>query len=102
MTSANTIFIAAVLLSYGLLASAKEFGRSDHGGLRKRNMKKMKKSEGVEKTKKKVHALKDKEEVMDDEDVVFWTRILQDTRGKETDATSMPSVPRPRASNGRL
>lgn len=35
------------------------------------------------------------DKVIDEEDIAFWTRLLQDGRGKGTDLSSMPVIERP-------
>ena len=89
---ANRTIIAAVFLSYGLLATAKDSRpatRSADGLRRKRGgaLKKMKNT--------KTKTMDGKNDIMDDEDVAFWTRLLVGDRGKETDFQSMPIVSRP-------
>mmetsp|Transcript_37155 Transcript_37155/g.68279 ORF Transcript_37155/g.68279 Transcript_37155/m.68279 type:complete len:102 (+) Transcript_37155:68-373(+) len=90
----NGIFIAAVLLSCGLLATAEEVhrvgGGSGSGGLRKKYVKKQNELEAKMDTRQK-----NINSVMDEEDVVFWTRLLKEgnTRGKETNPPDMLSMP---------
>ena len=82
MHTTNLLVAIAALSSVGLLASAE------------RPTKKLRTN------KRKTQKNKDGGDIMDEEDIVFWTRLLQggDTdRGKETDFMSMPTVPRPPA-----
>mmetsp|Transcript_21190 Transcript_21190/g.38368 ORF Transcript_21190/g.38368 Transcript_21190/m.38368 type:complete len:223 (+) Transcript_21190:81-749(+) len=86
MHTTNLLVAIAALSSVGLLASAE------------RPTKKLR-------TKRKTQKNKDggNGNIMDEEDIVFWTRLLQggDTdRGKETEFMSMPTVPRPPAGGG--
>ncbi|KAL7533639.1 hypothetical protein ACHAXR_005361 [Thalassiosira sp. AJA248-18] len=83
----KAISIAAVFLSFGILVSAKEevgFGNT-RGQRRKRTLKKT--IEG----KAKINGKHDS--VMDEEDVTFWTRLLQGQGG------SMGPIPKPTTPN---
>eukprot|EP00581_Thalassiosira_minuscula_P016325 CAMPEP_0183711888 /NCGR_PEP_ID=MMETSP0737-20130205/7235_1 /TAXON_ID=385413 /ORGANISM="Thalassiosira miniscula, Strain CCMP1093" /LENGTH=101 /DNA_ID=CAMNT_0025940455 /DNA_START=67 /DNA_END=372 /DNA_ORIENTATION=+ len=99
MASLNGILISAVLLSTGLLAAAKEAVQHTNGGkggLRRKEFRRR----GVVDVKRGPMKQKKYENVMDEEDIDFWTRLLQDEgepRGKETGIGSMPVVQRPPA-----
>ena len=92
----NGIFIAVVLLSCGLLATVEEVHRVGGGSgiLHKKYTKKQNKLEAKMDTRQK-----NINSVMDNEDVVFWTRLLEEgnTRGKETNPPemSMPDIDHP-------
>ena len=95
----NGIFIAVLLLSCGLLATAEEVHRvgGGSGGLRKKYVKKQHKLETKMDTKQK-----NSNGVMDEEDVAFWTRLLKqgNTRGKEQNPPDMSMPDRPRVREG--
>mmetsp|Transcript_33701 Transcript_33701/g.43396 ORF Transcript_33701/g.43396 Transcript_33701/m.43396 type:complete len:211 (+) Transcript_33701:105-737(+) len=87
MYTAKLLIVAiAALSSVGFHASAAEIHRFRTN----------------EKRVQKKHA-KHNEDVMDEEDVMFWTRLLNegpDGRGKGTDLGSLPFVPRPPTNGG--
>lgn len=82
------ILVAITAISSVGLASAAERPANRKGGLRTKRERAQKRHLANNKM--------DASNKMDDEDIKFWTRLLQNTdRGKGTDIGSMPIIPRP-------